>query len=380
MTTYTRSLRKATSRIHLWLGLAGGLLFCLMALTGGIVSFRPQLALWMAPSSAFPQGCSTPVDWNRAEQQVTAFAHARINRIYGPLERDPRYHFRMATDEPIIFTHIIYDACAGKVLASVPLQWMDWIVDLHHNLLAGRTGRNLAGGIGLALFLSAAGGWLLWLLSNPSLETVFRIRGGVVPGRTSRDLHRTMGLTAGTLLLLGAFTALWLCFPQTMRALLAPVALVPADVRPARRARDESGRERAGLAQVVAAAEQALPGGSIREIRLPEGNGNVQIRMWLPGDFRALGNNVIYVDSATARVLGVDLYSAKPPQSRFVQAMAGLHYGEWGGLGFRTLYGIAGFAAAALFITGFLIWWLPRKARPAQPSRELAVEDAAATH
>lgn len=378
MTSFTRSLRKTASRVHLWLGLAGGLLFCLMGLTGGIVAFRPQLASWLSPPSAYPQGCSTPMDWTRAEQQVTAFAHAPISRIYGPYEHDPRYHFRMATDQPILFTHVIYDACAGKVLGEISFQWMDWVVDLHHNLLSGRTGRNIAGVIGLALLVSSIGGWLLWLLSNPSLKTVFRIRGGAVAGRTSRDLHRAMGLTAGTLLLLGSFTALWLCFPQAMRTLLAPIAPVPADVRPSRRAHDESRPERAGLAPVIAAAEKALPGGAVREIRLPEGNGNVQIRMWLPGDFRSLGNNIVYVDSVTARVLAVDLYSTKLPQSRFVQAMAGLHYGEWGGLGFRVLYGIAGLAAVALFLSGFFIWWLPRRARIAQPSRTATVENVAA--
>jgi len=136
----------------------------------------------------------------------------------------------------------------------------------------------------------------------------------------------------------------------------------------------------AGLGQIMKAASLTLPDGSIREIRLPEGYGNVQVRMWRQGDFRSLGNNVVTVDRTTARVVATNLYENKPAGDRLVQAMAGLHYGEWGGLLYRSMYGLAGFGAGLLFITGFLLWWLPKRqaaARAAkQPARE-AVPTAA---
>jgi uncharacterized iron-regulated membrane protein len=50
--------------------------------------------------------------------------------------------------------------------------------------------------------------------------------------------------------------------------------------------------------------------------------------------------------------------------------------GEWGGLTVRVIYGAAGFAAALLMVTGFLLWWLPKRAKGAarlrggEPARE----------
>ena len=41
--------------------------------------------------------------------------------------------------------------------------------------------------------------------------------------------------------------------------------------------------------------------------------------------------------------------------------MAGLHYGEWGGLVYRSVYAAAGFASGLLLVTGVLIWWLPKR-------------------
>ena len=98
-------------------------------------------------------------------------------------------------------------------------------------------------------------------------------------------------------------------------------------------------------------------------------SGAAQVRMWRAGDFRSLGNNAVYVDSRNAHVLAMDLYDAKPSGNRLIQAMAGLHYGEWGGLTFRWLYGLSGLATALLFVTGGLIWWLPRRTRARQTSK-----------
>jgi uncharacterized iron-regulated membrane protein len=112
----------------------------------------------------------------------------------------------------------------------------------------------------------------------------------------------------------------------------------------------------------VRAAQEAIPDGRIREIRLPDGPGYVQVRMWREGDFRSLGNNVVFVDRA-GKAAAVDLYAAKPFANRFLQAMAALHYGEWGGPAYLVLYVVSGLASGLLLVTGALVWWLPMRKR-----------------
>jgi uncharacterized iron-regulated membrane protein len=349
-------LRKSLTWTHLWLGLIGGLFFCLLGVTGTIVTFRPQIASLLSPPGASGE-CRGTVNWNRAQQDIESVAGSTINRIYFPDPPDPRYHFRMRTGVDAIYTHVIYDACARRVLGVVSLQWMDWLVDLHHNLLAGRTGRQVAGAFGLALFLSGIGGLALVVLSRPSLRRLFRVDVGPNVPKTMFDLHRAVGVGAAALLLLQSFTALWLCYPQAMRMLLGQFASRQAEAR-SPRAGKESHASPVGLGELILASERAIPDGRIREIRMPDGNGNVQVRMWRAGDFRSLGNNVVSLDRVSARVMGVDLYAGKPGSSRWIQAMAGLHYGEWGGIAFRTIYGVAGLATVPLFGTGVLYWWL----------------------
>ena len=363
----TAGLRAAIAWMHRWAGLAAGLLFCLMGITGTIVTFRPQIGLAMGPPRASVAQCRA-VDWNQAQRELEATSGTPINRVYvpAPTDTDPRIHVRMTTPVDAIYTHLFYDACAGKVLGSANLQWLDWIVDLHHNVWAAHTGRLVVGAIGVALFLSGIGGLVLIVMSAIPLRRIFTIEPGGDARKTFFHLHRSVGAGAAALLLLQAFTGIWLCYPQVFRVALGD----PAPPRAARPAAPQDGGRIAGLGDLMAAAQHAIGDGHIREIRMPDGpGGTVQIRMWRAGDFRSLGNNVVSVDRASARVLTVDLYEGKPASDRFLQALAGLHYGEWGGIGFRAIYGLSGLAVAPLFLTGAGYWWLRRRTAAAGAKR-----------
>jgi len=366
MMAFRRSLRRGLGWSHQWLGLTAGIAFSVLAFTGGIVTFRPQISGALSPPAPDDAAC-TALDWNQAERDVASYAHAPINRVYAPVAPDTRYHFRVAGKGDSIYGHVIYDACTGRVLGTASLGWMDWLVDFHHNFRGGKAGRTWVGWTGLVLLVSGVSGLLVWLLARPSLLRLVRIRPGAA---IARDLHSSSGVLASVLLLVASFTGLWLCFPQAMKTLarLPDEAKAPRAPRPPKGAR-KAAVAMAGLGDVMAAAQRAIPDGAIREIRLPDGYGSVQVRMWRTGDFRSLGNNVVAVDRATANVVSTDLYANHPPASRFVQAMAGLHYGEWGGAAFRWIYGIAGFASGLLFVTGVLMWWLPRRRAAAAPAR-----------
>src|SRR5215471_16219816 len=202
---HTWALRQALRNVHLWLGLAGGIFFCVLAATGGIVTFRPQIVSLLSPAVPEQGPCIGNVDWSKAERDVEDFGKSRINRIYASAAPDTRFRFRLATDRDPIFNHVIFDSCSGKVLGTASLGWMDWLVDFHHNLRFERTGRTVGGWFGVLMLLSAVGGIWLWAVSNPSLQRLLKIRGGrLMP----RDLHTTTGIAASLLLLVASSTGI----------------------------------------------------------------------------------------------------------------------------------------------------------------------------
>jgi hypothetical protein len=85
-----------------------------------------------------------------------------------------------------------------------------------------------------------------------------------------------------------------------MRAGLAMFVELPADVRAPRLPKPPSGAQRAGLSEIMRSAQQAIPDGRIREIRLPEDYGNVQVRMWREGDDRRKAVDSLAAGSASS--------------------------------------------------------------------------------
>ena len=400
--TIRLTTRRALRWAHVWLGLGGSALILVMGLTGGIATLRPQAGTLLsppagggispetardlaaranrtllpkspAPPDARPARCAASIDWNQAERDLQSVAGGAINRVYFPdsaVTGEFRVQFRMAGDGGKVFKHAIYDACAGKVLGLENLTWMDWIVDLHHNLrLSEATGRWVVGVAGVATLISAITGLLYWLLGSGTWKARVNRLLGLRPGqsgfKTTLDLHRLFGLAACFLLALGSFTGLCVTFPQNTRTAITWMSGVAIAGRgDVRSQRPKSKSAPAGLNELILAAKGAVPNGTLREIRFPDGGGPIQIRMHLPGDFRSTGNNVVSLDR-TAKVTGVDLYAGKPFANRFYQSMAALHFGEWGEPSYRGLYASSGFAAALLAITGVFLWWIPRRHRRA---------------
>ena len=52
-----------------------------------------------------------------------------------------------------------------------------------------------------------------------------------------------------------------------------------------------------------------------------------------------------------------DLDDFHRPGEAFLLDLIALHFGRFGGIEIRVLWGILGLAPAALFVTGFLVWW-----------------------
>jgi uncharacterized iron-regulated membrane protein len=94
------------------------------------------------------------------------------------------------------------------------LRTMEWLVDLHDNLLAGQTGR-LLNGIGGALFLVLilTGAWLWW----PGTGNVLRSLKVGRPRASRRfvwQFHSVLGILSFAILLVWAMTAIYFAFPE----------------------------------------------------------------------------------------------------------------------------------------------------------------------
>jgi len=206
--------RRIVVQLHLWIGLALGLYILLISVTGSVSVLRPDVHRWFIPRSV-------PIEGTRLAGDALQDA---VRRTY-PLYEVTDVFERRRPDTPVMVKlqrdgatiDRLFDPYAARDLglAYPPItEAMEWVVDLHDNLLTGTTGRAV-NGVGALLFLTLAiTGAIVWW------PGVSRLGHSMVPGkpaksaRFARRLHNALGIWALALILIWAITAVYFSFPD----------------------------------------------------------------------------------------------------------------------------------------------------------------------
>ncbi len=350
-------------RAHRWLGLLLGGWFAFAGLTGAVLVFwKPieDLEFAQAPPAVGP---ALPLE------ALVAAAQARhpggdAFRIFLP-ERPgevPRVEILRAGGGRVS-VHV--DPVSGAVLSE--RVWggaaIHWLYDLHSGGILGRGGVVAVGVVGVALATLALLGLVLWARYawRPLREAIWP-RGGLRGLRRLRNLHRLAGLWLGLPLVLAGATGFGLAFPEVVRDLMPPLLEAEA---PARRV-SGSGK-RMTLAELMAAAEVAMPGWRGAWIELPEpGGGPDAVLRIRPADRRridGIAQVFIALDTGEMKV------TPAAPVERLRAWIMALHNGHAFGLGHQLAIILLGLTPVLLFVTGFLAW-----RRRSAPARQQAAE------
>jgi len=202
---------------HLYAGLAAGALLMVTGLSGALSAYAPELEGGASPARGRVAG-APPAEETAArllaERPGMRLQDIRFDR-YGNASV---FHLQEAGGEGLRGRdlHVMVDPATGRVLREADRRagvWR-WLRELHHDLLAGKTGRKANGvAAGVLLLLSATGLVIWW--PGPVL---WRKRIGVSKGtgwkRTVWDLHSAAGFwscagLAPGLLFLTGFLMWW---------------------------------------------------------------------------------------------------------------------------------------------------------------------------
>jgi uncharacterized iron-regulated membrane protein len=301
-------LRKALFQVHLWTGIALGLYVFVISVSGSAIVFRNELfsVLWPAPRVV-------PILTNRFTHDELraaakrAYPQYRVSWIWDA--KQPGQAIEIWMDRNGHKKELLFDPYTGRDLGEsrpYSIQLMAWLVDLHVNLLSGKTGRAINGvGAMFVLGLSITGAVLWW----PGIRS-WR-RGLIVRTKSNWklfnwQLHNALGLWMLPIVFMFGVVGVYAAFPGPFQTLINKIA--PFEVyRPI----------------PEAALMPSIP--------------------------------VIPVSTPT------------PPRPRFrpkystgdniIRWFSYLHFGNFGGWPWKALWVIIGLAPAFLFVTGVLMWW-----------------------
>ncbi len=371
----SRSLRPALKTAHNWIGLIAGIVICVISLAGSVTVFRYDVRDAQLPKRSSASGSGQIASLDEVTKQVALVrAGAPITKILFPAKAGDPLIVDVGTEgKP---EHLVVDAATAQVLGVVDTGWMDWFIDLHRNLLSGKTGRSAVGVIGITLFILSITGVLLWVYGARNWRSWISVRAQGSSRRFHFELHRAVGLWACAFLTVASFTGVGLAFPDAFRQSLAWMTREPMGNEARKMAggkkksKRESKTELMPLSDYLRNGTGAMPDAIPSEMRLPQrGKGVVELRLSRSGDLTP-GLNRVYLDQATAAVTSATRAADRPLSAKVFGLFAPIHYAELGGFPLRVLWSLLALTPSLLFVTGLITWWKPKKRAVPKAVRE----------
>jgi uncharacterized iron-regulated membrane protein len=201
--------------VHLWIALALSVYIVVISLSGSAVVFRRELNPGLVPRTVPSIEGERLTGEPLAAAVRAAYPQDVVVEVREP-QRPERPVF-VALERGGVRNDRLFDPYAVRDLGeSFPpvLRAVEWLVDLHDNLLAGQTGR-LVNGIGGMLFtaLIVTGAWLWWPGAR-FIARSLRIGKPQVSRRFLFQLHSVLGVASFALLLIWGVTAIYFAFPE----------------------------------------------------------------------------------------------------------------------------------------------------------------------
>jgi len=199
----------------MWIALSIGAYIVVLSVSGSAVVFRREFNVWLVPRTV------PSVEGVRltGDELLSALRLVYPDHSIAEVREPPR------AERPVFVSlerggersDRLFDPYAVEDLGSTfppTLRAVEWLVDLHDNLLAGQTGR-LLNGIGglLVTALIGTGAFIWW----PGRRRVWRSMSIGKPQASRRfawQLHNALGIWSLTLLFIWAITAVYFAFPD----------------------------------------------------------------------------------------------------------------------------------------------------------------------
>jgi uncharacterized iron-regulated membrane protein len=213
-------VRRALFQVHLWTGLALGLYIVVMSVTGSAIVFRGELGRALTPLqtvAVVPPGGGP----RKSIEELTAIAQ----RLYPRFAVDD---VRVSSDPKAVVEIVmkrgdnryrdrVFDPYTGQDLGERVLREprsIEWLAELHDNLLGGDTGNKINGVGAIAFTILCLTGAVVWW---PGIK---RWRRSMMVGWNGSwrafawDAHSAMGFWLFALLLMWAVSGIYLVFPD----------------------------------------------------------------------------------------------------------------------------------------------------------------------
>lgn len=381
------TFRKRAGIWHLWLGLASGLVIVIVALTGAIYAWQPEL------SEAFYDHLHVKAE-DRAFVPVSVLKQKAEAELPGkPVTRisfagrDHSVAVSFNNKKAGYYYNVYLNPYSGEVIKvkDMDREFFRQVLNGHMHLwLPDPIGNTIVVYSTLIFGLIIVSGIIIWWprkWTRAIRKQSFSVKWNASPKRLNHDLHRVLGFYASWIMLFVVLTGLVWGFDTVRNAEYwafsggesFPAADKVKSKKPATALNNNP------LDQVSATVDARYPNPARLQYLLPANDrGVITVRVY-PEEKRSYNADYIAFDQYTATEL------PGAARGKYEEANGGekanrmnfdIHTGMIGGLTLRLVVFLAALVTASLPITGFYIWWGKNKKqrKPVPAVQQVAVE------
>jgi uncharacterized iron-regulated membrane protein len=356
-------IRKPTFlKLHRWVGLTVGALLFVQAMTGVSLVFRDEIERVIHPPLIVPVRPTRLPIQGLVDAIHAAHPDAKLTRLELPRNADQAVLFKSTIKKQRWMTAV--DPFDGRIVRDGrDNSWpMEWLFNVHEQLLAGPVGETLVGIEGLALMFMAITGLIYWWPGAGRLRQGFRVKLDGSQDLRWRTLHRAAGAGAVLFLLLSATTGVLMVWKDSLRDVLGTMTAV--ERRPTPIVPERKGMPMVALDRLVAEAQATYGSTPLRQLRFSSG-GRV-VAVFLDSGARTVrpdGTTQAYYDAYDGRELGHYVAGTLPASSEVVDWLYTVHTGIWGGIVTRLILMLTGLVFAGMAASGLWLWFSRRSRR-----------------
>lgn len=373
------SLRKFFTDIHLWMGLASGLVLFVVCLTGTMLTFEHEIVEWADAEKYEAQAPAGAKRISVDELTLTLGQQlkGRIQSVEIPKERDAVYRFTVQPAQKGKAegsrggskggkTYLVnpYTGEVTGTTESSTAKFFTVVMGLHRWLLVQDGGGKIIVGIAtiIFVFLCITGLFIWWPVKARDWKRGFKIKFSASWKRINHDLHNTLGFYALIFLLIMSLTGLCWSFAWYRTGLSG---LLKDEVFKQRREKplpsDPANAAHASgpisLDGLLTETGRLLPYAGNYRVRFPQDSaGSFVINKSRSGFMVLTAADKVQFDQYNGTLLKLEKFSDKPANEQVASSIRSLHLGDIYGTLSKIIYFIACLFATSLPVTGTIIW------------------------
>lgn len=254
------------------------------------------------------------------------------------------FNLRKPTKRLFVFVH----PATGEIIKEINelTTFTRWLLKFHYSFHAGPAGRILVFIIGLIFLFSLLTGFYLYRKSF--FKTLFLQTRIIKKNKRTfySSLHRIVGVWSLILNLLLVVTGIFLAWTVAAAGLNPPAA-------------PETPVITASTQELLDKITLNNPDFTPSYVRLPlSAEGELRVYGLYDDDafFYSEFYNSFLADPASGEITGVIKVQEADLKTKFSSMLIPLHFGQYGGIWSKLLYGLTGLSGPFLSISGFLIW------------------------